>query len=583
MNLVSAASHHLPIFLLLSSISSVVPSQASDLRTLAEKSDWTKTGRSDETARLCEQFQKTYPSRIQCKTYGTTPEGRSLKVLILKDDSSAKSVHNPVIWIQAGIHAGEIDGKDAGFLLLKEVLEKKITPDPTRGLTLVFVPIVNLDGHERFGKWNRPNQVGPKEMGWRTTSQNLNLNRDFAKADAPEMQALLKLWGEMDPILSADLHVTDGAKFQPEVGVIIAPADNGSSELRTLSKELEKNLMAKLAAEKHLALPYYPELEKENDPLSGFSRSVSTARFSEGYWSTRNRIGILVETHSWKNYANRVKSQHDVVLALLELAQKNATAWIKASRELDTQDLSDQKVDLEFHHNEHSSFIEFPGYHFTRDSHSKVSGGTFIHYFDDQPEIWKVPYFDEVAPTLSVRAPEHGYLIPPSAASWLRKKLDLHQIHYVTYTGKTQAHLQTFRANETEFAKSSYEGHQGLKVKGEWKEENLPIIKGTLFIPIHQANARLILTLLEPLSADSFLAWGFFNSAFEQKEYMEDYVAEIAGAEMLKNDPKIREAFNTRLRNDRDFANSPKQRLEFFYRKDPSWDARFNLYPVFRM
>ena len=93
--------------------------------------------------------------------------------------------------IQGGIHAGEIDGKDAGFLALREALDGKAAPGALDRQVLVFVPVFNVDGHERFGRWNRPNQRGPEEMGWRTTAQNLNLNRDYVKADAPEMQAML--------------------------------------------------------------------------------------------------------------------------------------------------------------------------------------------------------------------------------------------------------------------------------------------------------------------------------------------------------------------------------------------------------
>ena len=552
-----------------------------ELLTLAEKSHWQKTGRADETDRLCQAFQKDYPARVRCLTYGITPEGRELKALIVSD--SLKSEHkNPAVWIQAGIHAGEIDGKDAVFLLIREILEKKITPDPLHGLTLVFVPIVNLDGHERFGKWNRPNQIGPEEMGWRTTAQNLNLNRDFAKTDTLEMQALLKLWDEYDPIVSADLHVTDGAKFQPEVGVIISPTDVGRGELKNLGKKLENDLMDKMAMQKHLTLPYYPELETDGDPLSGFARTQSPPRFSEGYWSARNRIGILVETHSWKNYANRVSSQHDVVLDILELAQKDAGAWVKAVRALDQENLAGQNVDLEFKHTQKSHVIEFPGYHFLKEEKSKVSGGPAVHYFDDQPEIWKVPFFDELAPSLTVKAPALGYFIPPSAAIWMKPKLDLHHVQYSVYTNAAPPHLETFRATETTFAAKPYEGRQTLKLKGEWKEEAVTLPKGTLFVPIHQANARLAMFLLEPLAVDSFVEWGFFNSAFEQKEYMEDYVAEEVGAQMLAIDPKIRDEFNARLKADPEFEKTPKKRLEFFYKLHPSWDTRYNLYPVSR-
>ena len=95
----------------------------------------------------------------------------------------------------------------------------------------IFVPVFNIDGHERFGRWNRPNQRGPEEMGWRTTAQNLNLNRDYVKADSPEMQAMLRLVNEWDPLAYIDLHVTDGAKFEHDISIQVEPRHAGDGEL----------------------------------------------------------------------------------------------------------------------------------------------------------------------------------------------------------------------------------------------------------------------------------------------------------------------------------------------------------------
>jgi murein tripeptide amidase MpaA len=113
----------------------------------------------------------------------------------------------PLLMIEAGIHPGESDGKDAGFIALRDLLDEAAAPGVLQRMAILFVPAFNTDGHERFGRWNRPNQNGPEETGWRTTAQNLNLNRDYMKADAPDMQALLGLIREWDPLVWADLHV----------------------------------------------------------------------------------------------------------------------------------------------------------------------------------------------------------------------------------------------------------------------------------------------------------------------------------------------------------------------------------------
>jgi murein tripeptide amidase MpaA len=572
------------------------PPPSADLHTIAEKSAFKITGRAEETEKLCQAFAQAYPREVKCGVYGITPEGRNLMYLVVTDGAHGtasaltekitekkKLSAPPAIWIQAGIHAGEIDGKDAMFLLIREILEKKITPNPLRGIALVFIPIVNLDGHERFGKWNRPNQIGPEEMGWRTTAQNLNLNRDFLKAEAPEMQALLRLWNHFDPVVSADLHVTDGAQFQPEVGIIIEPTSTQNA-LAAQGKTLETAMMASMQAKKHLALPFYPEFEKEDEPLSGFARGVSPPRFSDGYWYSRNRIGILVETHSWKTYANRVASQHDTVLSLLEIAQAENQAWLKRTQKAEqlteAENLSEKSVALAYEHTNQSHLIDFAGYAFQQKK-SEISGGPSIHYFPDQPQNWKVPFFDEVIPSLTVTAPQEGYFIPPAWAKLVQSKLDLHDVHYTILKAASARSAQVFRATKTDFAATPFEGRQQLKVTGSWSAEARAQLPGTLFVPIHQANARIAMQILEPLAPDSLLSWGFFNAAFEQKEYMEAYVAEDVAAEMLKNE-KIADEFHARLKSDPEFAKDPKKRLAFFYEKHPSYDERFNLYPIYR-
>src|SRR6202171_1081700 len=198
------------------------------LSTVAERSTFQKTGRYEEVIALCSAFQKSYPKVVRCTEFGRTPEGRPMLALIASRTGAlnardARQRGLPVLLIQGGIHAGEIDGKDAGFLALREVLNGEAAKGSLAKQVLVFVPVFNIDGHERFGRWNRPNQRGPEEMGWRTTAQNYNLNRDYAKADAAEMHAMLRLINEWDPIATIDLHVTDGAKFEHDVSIQVEP------------------------------------------------------------------------------------------------------------------------------------------------------------------------------------------------------------------------------------------------------------------------------------------------------------------------------------------------------------------------
>jgi hypothetical protein len=560
------------------------------LATTAEQSGYTRTGRFDEVEKLCAAFQQARPANVRCVEFGRTPENRPMLALVASADgtldaASARQANRPVVLVQGGIHAGEIDGKDAGFLALKELLDGTVATGALARVTFVFVPVFNVDGHERFGRWNRPNQVGPEEMGWRTTAQNLNLNRDYTKADAPEMQAMLRLLGDWDPILYADLHVTDGAQFEHDVSLSVTPTLAGDEELRRAGVGLRDELVHRLTAQGSLPVDFYPDFIRSDDPTSGFAVAVAQTRFSQQYWATRNRLAVLVETHSWKDYATRVRVTHNSIIAMVELAAARGADWRAAATAADQRStqIGGSTVALAYENTDHVAMIDFRGYAYTREP-SAISGGLATRYDNTRPQVWHIPLRDEVRPSITVVAPRGGYLVPPAYATWVAEKLALHGIQERTVTNAaTGAAVQTFRAVKAAIAPETFEGHAVMSVEGEWKNEMRDIQAGSLFVPIAQARSHLLMTLFEPRDPDSFVSWGFFNAAFERKEYMEAYVAEDAGAKMLKENAELKHEFEQRLRDDRAFAGSPAARLDFFYRRHPSWDDRVNLYPIYRI
>jgi Zinc carboxypeptidase len=559
-----------------------------DLKTTAEKSNDLRTGRYDEVERLCAAFQQAWPKQVRCFDFGRTPEGRPMLALAASADgvldaATAHARNRTVVLMQGGIHAGEIDGKDAGFLALREMLEGSTGKNVLGNATFVFVPVFNVDGHERFGRWNRPNQVGPEEMGWRVTAQNLNLNRDYVKADAPEMQAMLRLLNEWDPILYADLHVTDGAKFEHDISINVTPTLAGDAELKQVGINVRDAVLAKLTSQGSLPLGFYPSFIDDDDPQSGFADNVSTARFSQQYWATRNRIGVLVETHSWKTYATRVRITHNTILELLEQAARNGQQWTRIAHAAEQREsqLGGKSVTLAFRNTDRKTMIDFRGYQYTREP-SAISGALMTRYDDEHPQIWHIPLYDEIEPALGVSAPRGGYVIP-AAYSWIGDKLKLHGIEYrLISAAKAAAPVETFRATKVTLAPQTFEGRAVITVEGGWATEPRSIPEGSLFVPIAQPRAVLAMTLLEPKGPDSLVSWGFLNAAFERKEYVAAYVAEEYAAEMMK-DPKIKAEFDAKLAASPEFAKSPQARLDFFYRRHNAWDDRFNLYPVYRV
>ncbi len=573
--------------------------------TLAEQSGFTQTGGIDEVERLCAGIAAAWPDSVKAFEYGLSAEGRPLRALLVSRSGvlSAQALRErriPVLMVQAGIHPGESDGKDAGFIALRELLAGKAAAGALERIALLFVPAFNTDGHERTGRWNRPNQNGPEVTGWRTTAQNINLNRDYMKADTPEMQAMLGLIDTWDPLICADLHVTDGADFEPDISIQVEPINQGDPQLHASGVELRDALIDKLALQGSLPLAFYPDLFETDNPESGFVLTVYSPRFSTGYFPQRNRFTVLVETHSWKPYARRVKVMRNTVVGLAELAAEHGADWLTKTRAADALACRLVGCELTLDYKSgwrepaaagkttategcaEAEFIDFRGYAYMR-NRSDISGSQATVYDPNTPQIWRVRYRNRIEPTLVVRTPHLGYFIPRAYAQRMGTCLKRHGIVVAPYAlNLGHATLEQFRATHVSFAKQPFEGRMRADIAGEWQPLHRKIAEPALFVPIAQALSRLLVALLEPQAPDSFAAWGFFNACFEQKEQLEPYVAEQIARELSASNPALREAFDRKLRDDAAFRADPAARLEFFCRHHASWDEQLNCYPIYR-
>jgi hypothetical protein len=310
---------------------------------------------------------------------------------------------------------------------------------------------------------------------------------------------------------------------------------------------------------------------------------VPPPRFSHGYFWLRNRMGMLVETHSWKTYPVRVRITRNTILSVLHQASEHGREWLRIAQDADKRAsaLARQSVPLAFAATQESRIVEFRGYEYTR-TPSEISGALMTRYDESKPQIWKIPLRDQLQPSINPIAPGAGYLVPAAHAEWVAEKLRIHGIEFRKLRAMPKLEVQTFLATEATPAAQSSEGRQRMSVQGQWKNEVRGVEAGALFVPIAQPRSRLVMSILEPLAPDSLVAWGEFNNAFERKEYMEDYVAEEVAREMLTRDPALKARFEQKLKDDPAFAKSPAARLEFFYRLHTSWDERYNLYPVMR-
>ncbi|MEO8704636.1 MAG: M14 family zinc carboxypeptidase [Kofleriaceae bacterium] len=546
------------------------------LVTVGEQSQYVRTGRYVEVERLCADFARAYAS-VHCDELGRTGEGRPILALRIE-----RRANLPVLYVQGGIHAGEIEGKDAGFAFLRDLLDGKVAAGALDAVTVVFVPVINPDGHERFGPNHRPNQRGPEEMGFRTNGARLNINRDFVKADTPELRAVLGVLRRRDPVLMIDLHATDGAKFEHDISINTSPVAPRGDALDETANALRDHVAKRLTELGHLPVTFYPSFVDDNDPLSGFGIGEAPPRFSHFYMAARGRLGLLVETHSWRTYKERTASTYHTLQAVFEAAVTQAAGWRTVADAVARSEsaLAGTQLTLVWKNGPGKHEIEFRGYAFEKRP-SELSGGAWLVYDEKTPQIWKVPLFDELVPAITVDVPRGGYVIDGGFAQQVGALLDLHGIAHVPVTGEPALALEAYRATKAT-PLPPFEGRTRMTLEGAWTSETRTLERGAIFVPIAQPRARLVLHLLEPALPDSLAQWGFFNASFEQKEYMEPYLVEEQARAMLERDPSLRAQFDAAVAADPELAKSPEKRLHWFYKRHPAWDERVNLLPVYR-
>ncbi len=568
-----------------------------DWRTPAEISGYRATPRYDDTIAFLRRLAAAAPGKMRLETFGTTGEGRGLVVAVVSrdgvfDPAAIHAAGRPVVLIQNAIHAGEMDGKDACLALLRDMLATGAAADLLGPAVLVVIPIYNADGHERFGPWNRINQNGPDEMGFRTQGRNLNLNRDYLKADAPETRAFLRLWNRYAPDLFVDDHVTDGADYRYDVtfGITDGP-DSDPAQAAWARDVAEPYLRSKVDASGHLAGPFI-DLVDPADPSKGLNLWGAPPRFSNGYAVVRNRLGMLVEMHMLKDYRTRVTGNTEILRALVALVNRDAGKLVAMNRAADAATVAAglrprerAPFPLTVKGSSETEPFLYEGVAFRR-SPSEVSGRMRIEY-TGAPADLSVPRPKGLVADRVV-APPRAYVVP---APWtdVIGVLEAHGVAIRRTSAPWAGEVETYRCEDLSWAERPYEGRHPVSTTSAGRDACVPVREtlafppGSAVVPLDQPAAKVAIHFLEPMGPDSAVAWGFFDAVFEQKEYGEAYVLERVAREMRDHDPKLREAFESKLASDPKFAADGDLRLDFFFRRSPWWDRRTGLYPVGRL
>ncbi len=564
-------------------------SQDSTWMTFYEKSDYKRTPRFTETMDYCRRLASV-SSMIQVRSFGETAQGRQLPLVIVDkqgftEPEKIRGAGRMILMIQACIHPGECEGKDAGLMLLRDIATTGKYTALLEHVSILFIPIFNVDGHERFGPYNRVNQNGPEEMGWRVNATNLNLNRDYMKADAPEMQSWLRLFSRWLPEFFIDTHTTDGADYQYILTYYMNVAGGMEAGLTAWTKDVFlKNWKSGMEASGIPVFPYV-EFRSWHDPKSGIDGGVSPPMLSQGYTALRNRPGLLVETHMLKTYKQRVSATYECLVNVMKILDKEYANLQDLERKADAYTASAEFRQSPFPltykvlHND-STMMDFLGISYTRNK-SEITGDYWYKYGTEK-ETMKIPYFEKTAVQNSVTLPE-AYIIPTEWRT-LIERLKLHGVRVYRLTKETEFKVSTYRFFNPKWQPTSYEGRHPLT---SFDMEETTITRtyplGSAVIDMDQQAARVIANLLEPRGNGSYLYWGFFDGIFEQKEYAENYVMEELAKKMLAENPALKVEFEKKKQQDKSFATNPDAILNWFFSKTPYWDTRKDLYPVGRI
>lgn len=554
--------------------------------TLFETSKHQKSPSYQGTISYFKKFEEKTPY-AKMFTIGVSSQGREIKCLVVADNDEftpeeAKKSGKAIVLIQNGIHPGEIEGKDACMLLLREMLVTKEKFSFLKNVILLIIPVFNVDGHERLSPFNRPNQNGPLMMGWRTTSHNLNLNRDYMKADSPEMKAWLKLFSDWIPDFMLDNHTTNGADYQYHITYGLERKENISPFLSKWINEKYLPLLIKNVEKDGFLTTRY--IEFKNDKLAdGIIDYPMMPRFSTGYCAVQNRICLLVETHSLKPFGNRVYSTKSIMTHTLDFINRNHKELVALNKKADSDTIAyyfkkKKVLPVDFEDTGEHEMLTFKGFE-SYEEDSEITGNKVVRYTNN-PMEFNLPLYNKTRIKIAVSVP-HAYLIPKEF-SQLIEIINLHGIRYKILNSSHQILVEKYKFTNENFSDKPYEGKQQVTFSVIPFYENIKVPKGTFVIFTNQRTLRVVVNLLEPQSPDSFIRWGFFNSFFERKEYAEPYVMEPIAKQMLKDDTKLSNEFYAKIDSDESFRNNPLDRLDFFYRNSPYFDKCEKVYPIMR-
>lgn len=574
----------LPLLLFFSLISceNKIEDTKTDFPTPFETSNKTETSTYEQVIDFYIKLAKEF-STINIQTIGTTDSGKPLHVVTFSSkgdfDFKKLAMNNTMLLINNGIHPGESDGIDATMLLFRDLASNEIkTPKET---IIATIPVYNVGGALNRNSTTRANQNGPVEYGFRGNAKNYDLNRDFIKTDTKNTETFTKIFHLIDPDVFIDNHVSNGADYQYTLTHLFTQHNKLGGKLgKYVHDDLMPQLQDSLLNNGWDITPYVNVFN--SPPENGFQQFLDNPRYSTGYTTLWNTVGMMVETHMLKPYDQRVAGTYQLMLNMIAIAEKDGRK-IKEMRNAAKNAFQQNDyypTQWQVDTTKASNFI-FKG--FKADTlTSEITGFNRLKYNREVPIETEITYQDYFKASDSIQIPK-AYVL---GKQWhnVIKRLDLNKISYTELKQDSTILVESYQIDDYSTYTSPYEGHYphyntSVNVTNITKEFKA----GDIVIPVDQPGLRYIIETLEPSAVDSFFNWNFFDTILQQKEGFSPYVFEDTALEMLNNDTILKSEFENKKIEDLDFKNNWYLQLKWLFKHSKHYEEAYMQYPIYRI
>ena len=556
--------------------------QAQEFTTVFEKSQGLETATYHQTIAYYTQLSEKYPE-IQIYSMGETDSGLPLHVVVFNPDKifdfSLLNKTKTTLLINNGIHPGESDGIDATMMLFRDFATKK--RPALKNTVLVTIPIYNIGGSLNRNSTTRANQNGPKTYGFRGNARNYDLNRDFIKSDTKNAKAFAEIFHLVKPDVFIDNHVSNGADYQYTLTHLFTQHNKLGGKLgHYLHLFLMPELQAKLKQKNWDITPYVNVFNQL--PENGFTQFMDYPRYSTGYTTLWNTLGIMVETHMLKPYKQRVEGTYDFMTAVIDIIENEHTNIKQYKKDAITDYMPGTPYTLDWKiDSTQTTTLNFKGYEGTF-VNSKVTGKKRLKYNRDRPFTKKTNYYNYYKPHVETTIPK-AYVIPQGWHTVLNL-LKINQVSTTSLKADTTLTVEAYRISDFKTRNTPYEGHyQHYDTKVISEEKNITFKRGDVLVSTLQPAVRYLLETLEPQAPDSFFNWNFFDTILQQKEGFSPYVWEDKAEALLQNNPKLKQQFEAKKQSDSSFSNNWYAQLDWLFKQSNNYEKAHMQYPIYRI